>query len=211
MLNNNGFDLWADNYDNSVRKAEEGNVYPFAGYTSLMNAIYGTVMAQAPVKVLDIGFGTAMLTSKLCDAGNQITGIDFSMEMIKIAADKMPEAKLLQWDFSMGVPPELSTCSFDFIISTYALHHLGDQEKVKFLIGLLDLLEPGGSILIGDVGFNTRDELLACKTSCGEHWDDDEFYFVFSELQASLSSVYDLSFHHFSFCAGVIEMRRKQA
>jgi len=209
MLNNNGFDLWADNYDNSVRKAEESNEYPFAGYTNLMNAIYGTVMAHAPVKVLDIGFGTAMLTSKLYDAGNQITGIDFSAEMLKISFGKMPDAKLLQWDFSIGIPPELSDSSFDFIISTYALHHLSDQEKVNFLVGLLDLLEPNGSILIGDVGFNSREELLACKASCGEHWDDDEFYFVFSELQVSLSSLCDLRFHPFSFCAGVIEIQRK--
>ena len=208
MLNNHGFDLWADSYDDSVRNADEGNQYPFAGYTHLMNAVYGTIMNQAPAKVLDIGFGTAKLTAKLYDAGNYITGIDFSSEMIKIALSKMPDATLLQWDFSLGIPPELRGNTFDFIVSTYALHHLTDDAKASFITGLLDLLKPNGSILIGDVCFNTRDELLACQASCGKDWDEEEIYFVFSELQARLCSSCNLSFHEFSFCSGIIEIRK---
>ena len=206
MLSNHGFDLWADSYDDSVRNADESHQYPFAGYTHLMNAVYGTIMNQAPAKVLDIGFGTAKLTSKLYDAGNHIFGIDFSSEMIKIAFSKMPCATLLHWDFSLGIPPELSGETFDFIVSTYALHHLTDDTKVSFIIGLLALLRPNGSLLIGDVCFNTRDELFACQASCGDSWDDDEIYFVFSELQARLCASCNLSFHVFSFCSGIIEI-----
>ena len=32
MLNEQGFDLWADGYDRSVGLSDEGNTYPFAGY-----------------------------------------------------------------------------------------------------------------------------------------------------------------------------------
>ena len=31
MLDNTGFDLWADGYDESVGISEENNSYPFAG------------------------------------------------------------------------------------------------------------------------------------------------------------------------------------
>jgi len=31
MLDNKGFDLWADGYDKSVGVSDEGNAYPFAG------------------------------------------------------------------------------------------------------------------------------------------------------------------------------------
>ena len=208
MLSNHGFDLWSDSYDLSVKKAEENNKYPFAGYTGLMNAIYGSIMEKSPAKVLDIGFGTAMLTSKLYEGGNIIAGIDFSAEMIKIASTKMPEANLLQWDFSLGIPPELENESFDFIISTYALHHLNDDDKVEFLSKLLNLLKSNGSILIGDVCFNTREELLSCQAACGDAWDDDEIYFVFSELQDRLGSLCKPAFHEFSFCSGVIELSK---
>ncbi len=209
MLNNHGFDLWSDSYDDSVENADRNNQYPFAGYTELMNAIYGTVMNHAPAKVLDIGFGTAVLTSKLYDGGNAITGIDFSSEMLKIAQSKMPEATLLQWDFTNGVPTALKGQAFDFIVSTYALHHLADDAKITFITKLLDVLEPDGAILIGDVCFLTRDNLLSCRESCGDDWDDDEIYFVFSELQDTLRTLCSLSFHKFSFCSGIIEIRRK--
>jgi len=196
-------------YDAPVRQADDSNQYPFAGYTNLMNTIYGTIMNDSPAKIFDIGFGTALLTSKLYDAGNHITGIDFSSEMLKIASSKMPTAHLLQWDFSLGLPPVLSNHAFDFIISTYALHHLTDNAKVAFISSLLNLLEIQGVILIGDVCFRTREDLLLCKEDCGDNWDNDEVYFVFSELQERLAPVCDLAFHEFSFCAGVIEIRKK--
>lgn len=208
MLNNHGFDLWSDNYDEFVKNADDNNQYPFAGYTALINAIYGTVMNQSPANVLDIGFGTAMLTSKLYDGGNVITGIDFSSEMLKIALEKMPNANLFQWDFTNGIPPVLNNQSFDFIISTYALHHLDDDAKVTFIMELLDVLEPDGAILIADVCFTARDNLLSCRESCGDDWDDGEIYFVFSELQNRLSPLCIITFHKYSFCSGIIEIRK---
>lgn len=208
MLNKHGFDLWSGSYDHTVRNAEDNNQYPFAGYTDLMNTIYGTIMKQAPVKILDIGFGTAMLTSKLYDGGNTITGIDFSSEMLRIAQSKMPNANLMQWDFTNGIPPELSKQTFDFIVSTYALHHLTDDSKVDFITKLLDLLAPNGTILIGDVSFKTRSDLLLCKKSCGDDWDSDEIYFVFSELSDSLNHLCNLTFNEFSFCSGIIEIQK---
>jgi len=208
MLNHHGFDLWSGSYDTTVKQAEANNQYPFAGYTQLMNALYGTVMHAAPAKVLDLGFGTALLTAKLYDAGNPITGLDFSAEMLKIAAAKMPDATLLQWDFTHGLPPVLMGQRFDFIVSTYALHHLTDAAKPGFAAALLDMLSPQGAILIGDVAFPTREALTACKAASGDAWDESEHYFVFSELQDALSHQAKLIFHAFSFCSAIIEIRK---
>lgn len=209
MLNSNGFDLWAGSYDAAVRDADERNAYPFAGYTNLMNAIYGTIMSSSPCKILDVGFGTALLTSKLYDKGNNITGIDFSPEMLRIAASKVPKANLMQWDFTQGLPPELNSQLFDFIVSTYALHHLTDEAKVDLISSLLSLLEPEGVILIGDVCFRTRENLLSCKSASGDGWDDDEYYFVISEIQERLAPIRKFTFHEYSFCSGVIEIRKR--
>jgi len=57
MLNNTGFDLWADGYDKSVGLSDENDRYPFAGYRAMMNALYQRVLAQSGRDVLDIGFG----------------------------------------------------------------------------------------------------------------------------------------------------------
>ena len=40
VLDNKGFDLWADGYDKSVGVSEEDNTYPFAGYKKILGSIY---------------------------------------------------------------------------------------------------------------------------------------------------------------------------
>lgn len=40
MLDEMGFDLWADGYDTSVGLSDEAGTYPFAGYKKLLNATW---------------------------------------------------------------------------------------------------------------------------------------------------------------------------
>ncbi len=141
MLNNTGFDLWADGYDKSVGLSDENDRYPFAGYRAMMNALYQRVLAQSGRDVLDIGFGTGVLTSRLYEQGCQIYGQDFSARMIELAQAKMPDARLYQGDFSKGLVPELRAQQYDAIVATYSLHHLTDTQKIDFLRALLPLLK----------------------------------------------------------------------
>jgi len=206
MLDSHGFDMWADGYDETVDISDSNNVYPFAGYRKIMNAIYGTIMKDRPAKILDIGIGTGIVASKLFEGGNDITGIDFSSEMLSKARTSMPKAKLMQFDFAKGLPHELAGTKFDFIVSTYALHHLSDEAKISFIQSLLGYLNETGSIIIGDVGFQNREDLEKCKDSCGDDWDNDEFYFVFSELCKELNDTCTVSYHPFSYCSGIMEI-----
>lgn len=202
MLDKKGFDLWANGYDKSVNLSEEDNEYPFAGYKNVLNTIYNRVCTKNNAKILDIGFGTGILTKKLYDDGHKIWGVDFSERMIEISKEKMPKAKLFPYDFTKGLPEEIESQKFDFIISTYALHHLDDVEKNGFLNKLLNLLNKEGLILIGDVAFLTRELHDKCKEDCEEDgWDDEEFYFVFNELKRSFK---DAEFTQISHCAGVL-------
>ncbi|QTD42120.1 class I SAM-dependent methyltransferase [Sporosarcina sp. Te-1] len=201
MLNNVGFNLWADNYDQTVQVSEENGLYPFAGYKKILNTIFNEVMQKDNSKVLDIGFGTGVLTSKLYSNGHLIDGIDFSEKMISIARSKMPNANLFEWDISKGLPSEILENTYDFIVSTYTLHHLTDEEKVAFITELVSLLKRDGKLLIGDVSFSTREQLDKCRQENIAHWDDDEFYFVYDEIKFSLPSTCE--FHPISHCGGV--------
>jgi len=208
MLDNQGFDLWANGYDRAVGLSDENDAYPFAGYKAVLAAIYSRVMESGARDVLDVGFGTGTLAAKLYAQGVNISGQDFSARMLEIAREKMPQASLYQGDFTKGLLPELTHRRYDAIIATYSLHHLTDAEKPGFLRGLLKLLNPGGKLYIGDVAFESRAALEECRQTVGAEWDDEEFYFVADEL--IVHPEYPLTFEKFSACAGVITLAPQQ-
>ena len=203
MLDQTGFDLWADGYDQAVGLADENNADPFAGYKQVLGHIYRQIMSQGPCAVLDLGFGTAALTARLYEQRCEIWGMDFSPKMRKTAQAKMPHAHLFAGDFTTGLPASLKERRYSFIVSTYALHHLRDQEKPLLIRELLPLLAPGGQLLIGDVAFATRRELEDCRAQAGADWDGDEFYFVYEELRPLFPG---MTFEPFSHCAGVLTL-----
>lgn len=206
MLDKLGFDLWANNYDKSVKLSEETNSYPFAGYKEVLNEIYKSIKTLGTAKILDIGFGTAVLASKLYEEGYKIYGIDFSDKMINIAKSKMPNATLIKTDFNNGLPMEIENEKFDFIICTYAIHHLKDSDKVNFIKDLLDKnMNVNGKIFIGDVAFVTNNELHKCKFENLNIWDDDEIYIT---LENMIKEIPTAKFHKITFCSGVLTFER---
>lgn len=208
MLSKQGFNLWANDYDRTVQLSEENNEYPFAGYKEILNRIFNEAMQKEESAILDIGFGTGILTAKLYDHGHLIDGIDFSEEMIVIAQEKMPKARLIQADITNGLPEPIAGSSYDTIISTYALHHLTDGEKTAFFETLLAHLKPDGKIFIGDIAFRTRADLAQCRLDNIRHWDEDEFYFAYDEFEKSVKGICKSEFHPVSHCGGVIVLSK---
>jgi putative AdoMet-dependent methyltransferase len=206
VLDNKGFDLWADGYDKTVLLSEESNEYPFAGYKDVLNIIYQTLQSKKG-KVLDIGFGTGILTCKLYEDGYSITGIDFSKRMIEIAHKKMPMAKLIPFDFTGELPKELENQSFDWIVGTYSIHHLSDEQKKTFIDDLMNHLVEDGMLVFGDVAFETDKEMIQTKERYQNRWDEDEFYLVFDRM-VEMFPYYTVNFMKVSFCSGVITISR---
>ena len=201
MLDSRGFDLWADGYDEAVGLSDEDGTYPFAGYRDVLAGIYSRIMQKPGCSVLDIGFGTGTLTVKLYEQGCRISGQDFSPRMIEIASGKMPEARLFEGDFCEGLAAPLLESRYDFIVATYSLHHLNDEQKKEFIPGLLPLLEDDGLLLIGDVAFPDRKAMDDCREAAGDEWDDEEYYFIADETAEYLPG---LLFEKKSHCAGII-------
>ena len=205
MLNSKGFDLWADGYDKTVGISDEESTYPFSGYKEVLGFIFKAIMETTNAVVLDIGFGTGTLTTKLYEQGCSIFGQDFSARMIALASEKMPNAHLYQGDFSKGLVEPLQNRHYDYIVATYSLHHLTDAQKSVFLTELRDHLKENGKIMIGDVAFETRKDLERCRLAAGDAWDDEEIYFVAEELRKDLPGI---SFMQVSDCAGILMLDR---
>lgn len=204
MLDRTGFDLWADGYEESVAASDADGAYPFAGYRAVLNRIYQSVLAQPGKAVLELGFGTGTLASRLYARGYDVCGQDFSARMCALAREKLPQALLFEGDFTEGLADELTRRRYDAIVATYALHHLPDAGKVPFLLKLRALLREGGCIYVGDVAFPTRAALEDCRAQAGDAWDEDEAYFVYDELREDLP---ELTFEWISACAGVLSLR----
>ena len=190
MLSSQGFDLWADGYDQSVGLTDEEGGYPFAGYKELLSRIYQRVLTRKSPRVLDIGFGTGTLAARLYQQGCVIFGQDFSTRMLEAASAKMPKAQLYQGDFSRGLVPQLQGQTFDFITATYSLHHLTLEGKRVFLAQFRRQLAPEGEILIG---------------AAGPSWDEEEIYFVLEEL---LPFFPDLRYEKISDCAALMTLKK---
>lgn len=123
--------------------------------------------------------------------------------MIELTSEKMPGSHLYQGDFTKGLVEPLQNQCYDFIVATYSLHHLTDEQKVSFLHTLRGCLKENGMILIGDVAFETRDKLNQYKQEAGDAWDEEEIYFVFDEL----ANVFpNLTFTQISYCAGFLTL-----
>jgi len=201
MLDSKGFDLWADGYDRSVNLSDVNDAYPFAGYRDVLGVIYDGIRKSPGKRILDVGIGTGALAGKLYTDGYEITGIDFSENMIQIARERLPDAKIYCHDFSKGLPAELDGERFDAITCTYAIHHLEDEQKAAMIRLWQKHLAPGGRIYIGDVSFENRAALEACKIAAGDEWDDEEYYFVAEEMK---KQVPDSEYRKISYCAGVL-------
>ena len=206
MLDDKGFDLWADEYDGDVLTSDMENSYPFAGYKKILSYIYQTVLTKKNPVVLDVGFGTGKLLTKLFEQGCDVYGQDFSGKMIEVVSQKVPASNLFQKDFSTGLDERLMQKSYDFIIATYSLHHLTDEQKVPLLRTMQTLLKPEGMILIGDVAFETCKELDDCRKTVGDGWDADEIYFVVEEMRRFFPNII---FQPFSFCSGVLKLGKE--
>lgn len=205
MLDQKGFDLWADEYDKAVGLSDEEDTYPFAGYKKILGNMYKRIMEKPNAVVLDIGFGTGTLTRRLYENGCVIYGQDFSSRMIEIASEKMPAAHFYQGDFTQGLVEGLKQKSYDFMIAAYSIHHLTDDQKLVFLRDLFNCLKEDGKILIGDVMFATRDELNQCKEESNDSWDDDECYCVAEELALEFPNI---DFEKVTFCSGILTLSK---
>lgn len=183
MLDREGFDSWAYNYDDHVKSCDEKGEYPFAGYAKALEEIEKRVLANGPCDVMDVGFGTGVLTKRLYDAGCRIWGQDFSSTMIHIAQEKMPKAVLCAGDLSLSLASPMLGQRYDAVVATYAMHHFTLQEKCVLLRRLQLCLKPGGKIYVADIAFETAAAQDACRAKFAAEWDEDENYIVYDELK----------------------------
>lgn len=103
--------------------------------------------------LLDVACGTATHAKLLVDDGFNITGVDLSKEMLKIAKKKVKKAKFIEGDmklFKSKNKYNILTCFFTAINYNYNL-----EELQKTLTNFYNLLKKDG-IVIFDIGLTEK-------------------------------------------------------
>lgn len=204
MLDKNGFNEWAGTYDENVESSSKG--YPFEGYYQVLGYIQNQIKINEDTSILDLGIGTGLLTTDLYNRGALLIGVDFSEKMILEARDKMPKATFVCYDFNDPLPKEIFEAKYDYIVSSYAIHHVKDARKIELIKGLMNCLNENGKILIADVAFETESQQEEIKNGTHE-WDEDEYYMI-GETISRMLAVEGLKskYQQISICAGVLEI-----
>jgi SAM-dependent methyltransferase len=117
------------------------------------------LLADRPLRVLDLGAGTGLLTDQLLAAGHEVVAVDPSAPMLAQLAARLPEVEVL-----LGGAEEvpLPAGSVDAVVAGQAAHWF---DLVPAAAELRRVLRPGG--VVGFV-WNTRDERVPWVRALGE-------------------------------------------
>lgn len=146
------FDRWATQYDAERRLL----ISPFDAYYAAAaeaaallpgGARRTTGSGGGPIRVLDLGAGTGLLTAALAEAlpGAHLTLLDEAEGMLAQARDRLArrtegELELIVGDLLADMPPG----PFDVIASGLAIHHLDPRDQARTYAAAQERLAPGG-------------------------------------------------------------------
>ena len=147
------FDGWAKTYDEDVGADD----WIHADYERVLKL----VAEKATGTVVDIGCGTGNILRFLkCE---RYIGIEPSRGMRARFGEKHGFEPLDGHFLTIPLPSGTA----DVVISTYAFHHVPDEEKEDALRGMLRVLKPSGKIVIADVMFESEEEKLRIEREDG--------------------------------------------
>jgi putative AdoMet-dependent methyltransferase len=147
------FDEWADHYDDSVSGNDKEYKEVFENYDTILE----TVALKSHGRVVEFGAGTGNLTEKLISAGREVIAIEPSKVMRDKTKARFLNLQLMDGDFLNF--PDIPG-GIDTIVSTYAFHHLTDQEKNEAIRHYSGLLKETGKIVFADTAFKDEQDRL---------------------------------------------------
>jgi len=136
--------------------AQQWSPADYQRHASFVPALGASILARLDPKpgerILDLGCGDGVLTAQIAGAGALVTGADASPEMVKAAAARGVDARLVD---ARNLP---FRGEFDAVFSNAVLHWIPDADDV--LAGVAAALRPGGRF-VAEFGGHTNVAAIA--------------------------------------------------
>jgi putative AdoMet-dependent methyltransferase len=196
-------DQWFEEYDLDVQNESD----PIrTGYEDVLNWVIEKAAVKQDDEVLDLGSGTGNLCMRIKQCQHLIC-VDVSTKMSEVAKPKL--AHLGEVEFQYKDLLEFfhaNSAQFDVIISTYAIHHLEEDEKQTLFQYLWKALKPGGRAVLGDLMLENQTAELAMiqtykelkKFSVSEAIEEEWFWYVDSAVSGMEALGFEVTGKRFS-------------
>jgi len=181
------FDQIADHYDDLVMNKREG-FNPHEDYEFVLDTVAATVNPLAGEHGLDAGIGTGNLANRFSRQGIHMSGFDQSLQMLQRCGQKHP-----------SIPTKLGTFfaipflenDFDFVVTSYAMNHLTDDQKLLALAEFNRVLKPGGRLVIADLMFENQVEREKHLKALRESGEEEAIRIIEDKWYADRSCLID--------------------
>jgi ubiquinone/menaquinone biosynthesis C-methylase UbiE len=114
---------------------------PRPGWSEEVEQLVSVIDGLAPARTLDVACGTGLLTQHL---PGEVVALDQSESMVTVAADRMPEVRVLQGD---AVPLLFADSDFERVFTSHFYGHLQPEEREPFLD---EARRVGGQLVVVD-------------------------------------------------------------
>lgn len=106
----------------------------------------------APLRVLDLGAGTGLLSSFFAARYERATFrlVDLSADMLDLARRRFDGDQRFSYEAADLAEQPRDGATYDLIISALAIHHLDDRAKRALFARVRDALAPGGTFINAD-------------------------------------------------------------
>jgi ubiquinone/menaquinone biosynthesis C-methylase UbiE len=172
-----GYDVIADEYNSHRLSRKE-----------IVSEFFDSLSGFFPNKgrILDLGCGGGEpVTGYFARKGYDVTGVDISAEMIRIARKQIPDGNFIQADMSEC---SFDNASFDLIVSTFAIIHIPQKEQEKLLVNIRRWLKPSGIAYLVLGAKNEEEVVREWKgvTMYWSHFGPDEYREIFKQISFNI-------------------------
>jgi ubiquinone/menaquinone biosynthesis C-methylase UbiE len=124
------------------------------GFEAVRASVLEACDLRGDESVVDLGAGTGFLAVDLSSRVRGVLAVDIAPAMLEVLREAAKgRGRRIETRVADLRHFDLPAASVDLVVSSYALHHLSDRDKVALLRRARIWLRPGGRLVVADMMF----------------------------------------------------------